>query len=379
MFKKAARSAPDNEKIQITDTAPCEKSLRVTLGPDAVEPVRTEVLAEFQKAAALPGFRKGKAPAEMVRQQYAQGIEDETLQRVTRRTLEETAKAHQLKPVGPFEVSQAQFSHEGGLTLEAKVEVEPAFPLGAYKGIPLTRGSIEVSPDAVDKALAKLQDSMAQLVPAKEGGGQKERQVPVLDDELAKDLGHETLPKLRAHVEAKLREQMQAARDEALESALCGELLKRHPFQVPAKLVGHQTDRLTREFKARLLLSGMTEEQVGAEVAKFTEQLRTNAERRVKLSFVLDRIAEEEKIGVTQDELVKRLWELSHRWKKDPADVRKMFDAEGLWPSVVSSIRQEKTIAMLLSAAAVQGGQPAAATSQPVPTLSSSHQGGKKA
>jgi FKBP-type peptidyl-prolyl cis-trans isomerase (trigger factor) len=377
MFKKAARSLPDNGKTRVSDSAPCEKTLQVTLGPDAVEPIRTEVVAEFQKAAALPGFRKGKVPAEMVRQQYAKSIEDETLHRATRRALEEAAKEHDLKPVGPFEVSQAAFTGGGGLTLAAKVEVEPVFPLGAYKGIPLTRGSADVSAADVDKALTKLQESMAQLVPAKEGGEQKERQVPALDDELAKDLGYESLPKLRAHVEAKLREQQRAAQDEALEGALCTELLARHPFQVPAKLVGHQADRLTREFKARLLLSGMAEAQVGVEIAKFTEQLRTSAERRVKLSFILDRVADEEKVGVTQDELVKRLWELSRRWKKDPAEVRKMFDAEGLWPSVVSSIRHEKTIAVLLAAAAITGAAPSQ-QSQPVPTPSSK-QGGKHA
>jgi trigger factor len=231
----------------------------------------------------------------------------------------------------------------------------------------LTRDPAGVSPADVDKALAKLQDSMAQLVPAKEGGEQKERQVPALDDELAKDLGYESLPKLRAHVEAKLREQRRAALDEALEGALCTELLARHPFQVPAKLVGHQADRLTRDFKARLLLSGMAESQVAGEIAKFTEQLRTSAERRVKLSFILDRIADEEKIRVAQDELVKRLWELSRRWKKDPAEVRKLFDAEELWPSVVSSIRQEKTIAMLLKHAAIKGEAPPEPAARPAP------------
>jgi trigger factor len=123
---------PEHGTTRVTDTAPCEKSLQVALGPDAVTPIRTEVVAEFQKSAALPGFRKGKAPAELVQRQYAQSIEDETLHRATRRALETAANEHGLKPVGPFEVSQAAFTDAGGLTLAAKVEVEPVFPLGAY-------------------------------------------------------------------------------------------------------------------------------------------------------------------------------------------------------------------------------------------------------
>ena len=81
----------------------------------------------------------------------------------------------------------------------------------------------------------------------------------------------------------------------------------------------------------------------------------------MKLSFILDRIATKESITVTQDELVKRLWQLAQRWKKDPVEVRKIFDEQKLWPSVFSSIRQEKTTAFLLSAASVTNGQPGGA------------------
>ena len=384
MFRKRVQRSPDNadrdghdaappglggvgpHKTQITETAPCQQSLRLTLGHDVVEPVRSEVLIEFQKQVALPGFRKGKAPAKLIRQQYAKSIEDETLHRVTRRALEQATKEHALKPVGPFEVSAAAFTEAGGLTLEAMVEVEPAFTLAAYKGIPLVKLPLEVGADDVDQALGKLQASMAQLVPAKSGEG-KEQQIPPLDDELAKDLGAESLEQLRTHVEAKLREQRRTAQAEALETALCDELLRRHPFTVPPRLVDHQAERLTRDCKVRLLLSGLSEEQVTAEVSKFTEQLRTSATRRVKLGFILDRIAEQERIAVAQEELMKRLWDLAHRWKKDPAEVRRLFDTEELWGSVISSIRQEKTVAMLLAAAAVQeAGISAATTSQPI-------------
>ncbi|MBI2495043.1 MAG: hypothetical protein HYW10_00510, partial [Candidatus Omnitrophica bacterium] len=110
---------------------------------------------------------------------------------------------------------------------------------------------------------------------------------------------------------------------------------------------------LTRDFKVRLLLAGTPEEQLNEEVAKFTAQLRTSAERHVKLAFILERIATQESIAVTQDELVGRLWQLAQRWKKDPAEVRKILDAQQLWPSVASAIRQEKTITFLMSAAAI--------------------------
>ena len=355
MFRKTPQ--PSNPKQQandasITETGPCQKSLRVHVGLDAIAPIRTLIIGEFQKRTTLPGFRKGKVPTDLVERQYAQPIQDETLHRVTKQTLEQAVKTYDLRPVGPFELHRADFDQQQGLMLEATVEVEPAFPLRDYKGMALKRPAADMTAHDVEQGLAQLQDSMAQLEPTPDGQS-KERKVPALDDELAKDLGFKTLAELKEHLTAKFLEQKRQAQAQALEAALCDELLKRHVFEIPPTLVSHQTERLTRDFKARLLLSGKSETDAEEELKKFTEQLRRSAERNVKLAFIIERIADQESLSVSQDEIVARLWQLSQRWKKDPADVRKVFDAEGLWPSVVSAIRQEKTISFLLSAATI--------------------------
>ncbi len=394
--KKVSKEAPSTGHA-VTTAGPCQKSLRLHVGMDAIAPVRAAVLSDMQKQATLPGFRKGKAPLDLIEKRYAESLQQEMLQRVTQQALGQATKDYGLKPVGPFEISRADYHETDGLALEATVEVEPEFALAEYTKIPLRRPSADVTPEDMARALTQLQESMAQMVPvppptsqtesssqlvggavppahqelpsgpaapatgapgpATEGEA-KERQVPTMDDELAKDLGFETFAALRTHVEAKLHEQKRSAQEQALEGALCEALLGRHTFDVPPRLVTHQTERLNRDFKVRLLMSGKTEAQVNEEIGKFTEQLRTNAERLVKLSFILDRIAEREKLSVTQDEIVQRLWQLSQRWKKDPAEVRKILDDQRLWPSVVSTIREEKTIAFLVSAAQIENGAP---------------------
>ncbi len=361
MFRKTVQPKPSNDDAVITETAPCQKALRIRVKPAAIAPVRAEVFGEFQRQATLPGFRKGKAPVELVERQFAKSIHDETLHRVTKQTFEQVAKDHHLKPVGPFEVSAADFTDDNGLTLQATVEVEPSFALGTYKGISLTSQPVDVSAQDMEQALVKLQESMSQLEPVGEGET-KERRVPARDDELAKDLGFKDLTTLQEHVRAKLLEQKRAAQQQVQEAALCDELLTRHAFNVPPRLVSRQTERLTRDFQVRLLLSGIAEEKLSAETAKFTEQLRTSAERQVKLGFICERIADAESVTVTQDEIVGRLWELSQRWKKDPAEGRKTLDTQHLWPSIISTIRQEKTMALLCSSARIDGsaGPPAA-------------------
>lgn len=354
--EKPSASSVSFGEFSINESAPCQKSLKLRVKPEAIKPIRAAVLAEFQKEASLPGFRKGKAPAELIERQYGKSIHDETLNRVTKTTLEETTKAQALKPVGPFEVRSANFSESDGFTFEATVEVEPAFELAGYKGIEVGETSNTVSAEELEKALKSLQESAAELAPVKEAEEAKEKKIPALDDELAKDLGLKDLAALKEHVEAKLKEQKRSEQARNKEVAISEELLRRHGFDVPKRLVEHQTEKLTRDFAMRLLLSGVAEDKVKEELAKFTEELRTSAERHVKLLFILDRIADKESVEITQQELVERLWQLSQRWKKDPVEVRKILDAQGMWGSVTAAIRQEKTMGLLIAAATVKKG-----------------------
>jgi len=336
--------------VEVSQPAPCQQAFRITLAPEGVRPMRDVVVQEFQKEAALAGFRKGKAPRELVERHFLDQIREETLRRLTRQVFERVTAERHLKPVGPFEVTRVDFDDLKGLALEARVEVEPEFRLVDYRGIRLVKPAVAISADEIAQAMARLQESVAELVPVGEDKP-KEKRLPALDDEFAKDVGFDTLAQLRAHLDAKLREQKTAEQAQALEQGLFEALLARHQFDVPPGLVTKHTARLTRDFQTRLLLTGLPDEQVTAELTKYTEHLHANAMRHVKLAFLLERIAEQEALSVTQDELVARLWNLASRWGKEPGEVRRLLDAQGLWPSVVSSIRRDKTVEFLLSVA----------------------------
>ena len=373
--QKPAKGANASMRVTVKQPGPCQQHLTIHLAPEMVAPVRETIVKEFQKGAVLDGFRKGKAPADRVERAYPAQIREETVRRLTRHAFEQVATDRKLKPIGPFEVIKLDFDEAKGLDVEAQVEVEPEFALAEYKGIALKKIPVHILPEELDKALARLQESAAQLVPKGEGEP-KEKQLPALDDEFAKDMGLETLPQLRSHIELTLQEHKKTEQAQALEQALCEVLTERHRFEVPPGLVGHQTERLRRDFQTRLLLNGIPEAEVGAHVEKYGEQLKTNAAKLVKLAFILDRIAEHEQLSITQEEVVERLWKLAKQWNRDPVEVRRMLDAKGMWSSVLSSIRQDKTIAWLLNAAkieepvgapvAVASKPPAAGTTQPV-------------
>ncbi len=352
-----AKTSDDHMTVAVKQPQPCQYVFTIHLNAQAVQPVREAVVQDVQREATIAGFRKGKAPKELVEQHHPGTIREETVRRLTRHVVEQLTNDRKLKPIGPFEVIHLEFDEAKGLQLETQVEVEPDFALGEYRHLTLKRSPIAVSAEEIAQALTRLQESMAQLVPIPQpkasGSIAKEKQLPELDDEFAKDVGFETLEALKAHLEAKLREQKTTHQQQELEQQLCDALLGPHQFELPQRLVSRQTERLTREFNARLLLSGMAEESVQQELAKYEEQVRTNAARHVKLAFVVDRIAQKEHLSVTQDEVVDRLWKLATRLGKDPAEVRRLLDAKGLWPSILSSILQDKTMKWLLSVATI--------------------------
>ena len=83
---------PNPLKVTVTQAAPCQHKLQIQLAPVAVAPVREEVVKQIQKEAALAGFRKGKAPRDLVEKRYAESLQQEMLQRVTQQAFEQATK-----------------------------------------------------------------------------------------------------------------------------------------------------------------------------------------------------------------------------------------------------------------------------------------------
>ncbi len=359
--KKETKEVAEGVTVTLEETAPCQKSIQVQVQVQALAPIRASVIKEFKKDANIAGFRKGKAPENLIQQKYAQNIHEETLHRATQDAFEKAAKGYDLHMVGPFEVSKADFDEAKGLEIEAQVEVEPHFELAPYTDIPLKREKIEVTQEDMDKALKQLQESMAQMVPAKEGE-EKERQVPEINDDLAKDVGFESLEKLNEQVKTRLQEQKEQEQNQRLESDLSQELLKKHTFEVPASLVTKQQERIEKDFKQRLLYSGVPEDKMQEELDKIKDKMNKTALDGVKFNFIIQQIALKEKIEVTQDELVGQVWQLSQQWRKDPAEVQKIIEKDKMWPTIYSNLRHQKTIQFLLEKAKYEGEAPAPKT-----------------
>ena len=177
----------------------------------------------------------------------------------------------------------------------------------------------------------------------------KQKSLPELSDEFAKELGEFTD---LAEVRKRIREGMEAERKREAEHAskdkLLDELVKRNDFEVPEALVDRQIDlQLDRGLRA-LVAQGMRQEDLKKmDLQRLRAGQRERALQEVKSSLLLEKIAEEEKIEVGDEEIDHEVEALAKQSKQSAEAIRARLTREGALDRIRSRIRAEKTLDFL--------------------------------
>ena len=177
----------------------------------------------------------------------------------------------------------------------------------------------------------------------------KQKSLPELDDQFATQLGEfKTLDEVRQRI----REGMEAERKHTAEheakDKLVAELVKRNEFEVPEALVDRQIDvRLERGLRA-LAAQGMKAEDIKKmDLNRLRVGQRDQALQEVKASLLLDKIAEEEKIEVSDEEIDREIEALATQSKQTPEAIRARLTRDGALDRIRNRIRSEKTLDFL--------------------------------
>ena len=136
----------------------------------------------------------------------------------------------------------------------------------------------------------------------------KKRELPVMDDEFAKDVSEfDTLAELREDTKKKIVERKEKEADNAVENQLIDKLIEGMKAEIPEVMFERRVDDNLRDFDYRLQSQGMNldlyMQYTGSTVEDFRKNFRPQAERQVKVRLALEKIAELEKIAPTAEEL----------------------------------------------------------------------------
>ncbi len=152
-------------KVSVEELSGCKRALTVEVPPDAVRPTVEGVYRKLSQRVALPGFRRGRVPRDILEHRFKDEIREEILQEVIPSTYRQALEESQLAPVGLPTVEEVSFQLGEPLRYRAVVEVKPLLEITDYQGVTVSRKKVEATDQEVEDHLKALQDQAAEYVP----------------------------------------------------------------------------------------------------------------------------------------------------------------------------------------------------------------------
>ncbi len=416
----------------------CKRELVIEIPTDVIAKESESVVTQFQRVARIPGFRKGHAPATLVRRHFKNDIRSELVQTLLPKYFDTAVKEKRFAVVGQPRFEELKFEDGQPLTCKVAFEVAPDFELGEYKGLEIEGESGEVSEEDVEKALEELRQSAATYedvqgraardddyvmvsykghdtkdpestpvqsksavvhvaaqgtvvaftenlrgaspgekrefdvsypddYPQKSLAGKaihyavdvesiKTKVLPPLDDELAKSASDsETLADLRV----KLKEGLEKRRARQVEhqgmAKLLAQLETRHNFPVPEILIEAQLDRKLENFITQLMGQGIDPRTTQVDWRKIRDEARPDAEKDVRGSMILEKIAEAEKLEVSEEEVDHLIREMAQERREAPAALKTRLTRDGGVDRIKSTRRNQKALELVYHEAKITG------------------------
>ena len=381
----------------------------------------------------IPGFRKGKAPRNIVEQHIGEErIKHEALEAALPKIFSDVIKENDFDVVAQPFVESYNYKLGEDLSIIANIELRPEVTLGEYKGLTIDVEAYKTPEDAMEKSINNLLQQSAetiivtdrkttsndivvfdfegysngekiehgdaknytldlgnssfipgfaeQLVDRNLGedfeitvtfpeeyhekklAGQpaifkckineiKTKVMPELTDEFVKKLGKfETVEELKADIQSYLDKQKADIDRVNSEKAIFEKIVNDTKVEIQQTMIDRETDQLIEEYKQKLQMQVFTWEQA-IEAQGYDEivnSLKEDAYIRVKNSLVINKIAKDENITVSQADFTEKLTELSRMYQMDPATlVKNLSQTPGVFNALSQQALNEKVTQFL--------------------------------
>ena len=149
-------------QFNIEDLSPIKRKIKITLEPEEVGQIETQIVRKYQKEVQVPGFRRGKVPAGIIRKRYGDAIKLDVIEEAISRFYGQVLDESKLNPISQGKVTDIQFQGvQNGMEIHVEVEVEPEIELKKYKGLKVEKDVRRVTEDMVQSVLKDLQERYA--------------------------------------------------------------------------------------------------------------------------------------------------------------------------------------------------------------------------
>jgi len=184
----------------------------------------------------------------------------------------------------------------------------------------------------------------------------KEKAAPELDDAFAQSLGgnFQTLADLRQAVREDIIKNRERERQGRLEEQVLDQLIANHSFEVPPSLIRQEQENLLRDQLQFMQQHGLNPE--GLDLEGMLGRLKPKAERRVRVRLIFEKIAAQENVVLSEDELEEGLARIAERSGTTTPQARKFYEENNLMESLRMQLRDEKVMKFILDSATLEPG-----------------------
>ena len=149
----------------------CKREITVEIPADVVNQQQEALVKQYSRQARIPGFRKGKVPASMVRNRFSSEITSDVVEQLVPQYFREAVLKGGFRPVSQPHIYGLEFTPGEPLRFKAAFEVLPEFDLGDYKAIKVEKPVTLVTDEQIDAELKLVQERQASFDPVNDDRG----------------------------------------------------------------------------------------------------------------------------------------------------------------------------------------------------------------
>ena len=429
--------------LEIKEAGDARKIVNVSFDVDEMSEKGNQVCKELSRIANIPGFRKGKAPEQVIRKKYATEIIQELNRKVSTAAYEAVLENKDIKVYSILKVDAGDVQLGIPATVEVTVDIEPDFELPKYEEFELTTHPTEVKDEEVDKELDSLRDQrasfeeveraivegdyvkcsyegmldgspVAELLPDKpmygkqtntwEEAGQakglgvdaiaqavigmkkedkkevdadfakdfevaplagkkviysleihevREKKAPAADDEeFLKSLKVENLDDLKKKIKDDLLSRKERENIDGKRSQVTQKFLEIPDFPLPQQAVEDESKSIFQSNIQRAVQQGAKQEDMESKRDELWNEAQVQGKARVKITITLSRIAELEKIEVSNEDLAQAATREAMMMRADPqVYVQELAKDQARISRLRQDVLHDKTLELVASKA----------------------------
>lgn len=182
----------------------------------------------------------------------------------------------------------------------------------------------------------------------------KRKELPALDDEFAKDVSEfDTLAEYKEDLKKQLASRKEEEAKATQENIVVEKAAENADVEIPQGMINSEVRNMMRDFDNRLRQQGMNLEMFmsfsGQTEADLQNQMKNDAEKRVRNNLVLEAIGKQENLEVTEEDVNEELNNMASSFKRSADEIRQILESNGSFDSLKEEVLLRKTIDFLLT------------------------------